>query len=144
MSDHVSDWRKSYCYQGTPIKDRDRVYLKCYAGGDAGYVARYEHTTPSSTTLVQMQGASRVEIKDAKSEYYATWTPESFKAQNAVQFIAHVKDGHIWFESDILGGHQEVVSCCKQCFFFDAFERCSEAPRDDQHGQERLRVLCSQ
>lgn len=121
MSDHVSDWRKSYCYQGDPIKDRDQVYLKCYAGGDSGYVGRYEHTTPGPTTLIQMKDASRVETKDDKSVYYAMWIAENWKAKKAFQFIAHVKDGHIWFESDILGGNQEVVSCCKQCFFY----RCS-------------------
>ena len=104
MSEGITDLRKSLCYQGPPTKDRDQVCLSCYAGGDAGYVGRYEEHTPGETTLIQMQGASRVEVKKPKSVYYATWVPVKKKAEDAFMFIAHVENGHIWFESDVLGG----------------------------------------
>ncbi|KAL9614930.1 MAG: hypothetical protein Q9167_000572 [Letrouitia subvulpina] len=128
----VKDWNKEIFYHDPPLQDRDQIYLKCYKGGEAGYVGRYEDRTPGSTIVTIMNGISTSRSTESSSIYYATWVPAAKKDTEAFQFIVHRDGGEIWFESDILGGHQEIpreMICIDQdpWVYYEAVGRSNKA-----------------
>ncbi len=110
---YVKEWLPELKYPGSAIQDGDEIYLKCYAGGDPGYVGMYDDYTPGSTTLTQMLGNSNVKIVDGTHVYWATWVPSTERNTEAMTFT--VKKGEVdgvgrtWLQARKKGGGSQVV-----------------------------------
>ncbi|KAL8838504.1 MAG: hypothetical protein Q9205_001871 [Flavoplaca limonia] len=93
------EWLLEPKYPDSAIQAGDENYLKCYAGGDAGYVSMCDQTTPGSETLISMLGNSRVEIKPETHLYWATWVPSTQRKTEAMTFTVKKKDGRTWLQA---------------------------------------------
>ncbi|KAL8855385.1 MAG: hypothetical protein Q9178_007960 [Gyalolechia marmorata] len=70
---YVNESHPDLRYTDSAFQAGDEIWLKCYAGGDTGYVNMYDDNKPGYTTLVQRLGNSYVDIKDGTHVYYTTW-----------------------------------------------------------------------
>lgn len=127
------EWLPDLNYPGPAFQNGDEIYLKCYAGGDAGYVGMYQDYTPGSTTLIQMLGNSRVEIVKGTSIYYATWVNHPERNTDAVTFTVKKKDGRTWLQACNQGGGSVVVRRPFISFFYHFFGFISAPPKQQRY-----------